>query len=539
MIFRLPFSAFMYFHSQNGFYKSTVIRYICFTNPVKMKMIRTLLILLGILSYFGVKGTESDPEKKLTSKDIQGMIRESQRMSDAGAYADAYRQAHLAAMEAAKIGRQDFQVKALHQAVRVTLENKQAGKKEIEQAYADLKSASDILDVIQINGLQLENKLLRSRLNKAFGAAATSSLSQESGSHSRDARGEELTEIRQEMKNLASKTNTDLEKQNAWLQKQLSLQQQTLDQMSSEQLKKELIFLRQNALIDSMNMGMVLDSIRLAQNEIELSKAASELKLEKSRRNQLIAVSGIFVLIALIILIQYFNSRRFNRTLKEKNAQIEAEKDRSEALLLNILPADIAEELKEKGEVSARSVDEVTVLFTDFKDFTAAAESLSPEELVHELNVCFKAFDEICEKYHIEKIKTIGDAFMAAGGLSETNNAEPADVIHAALEMQDFISRRSADRVKTGHKSFEMRIGIHTGPVVAGVVGVKKFQYDIWGDTVNTASRLEGVCEIGKVNISQCTYQKVQDRNDLRFHNRGNIEVKGKGAIAMHHVVRS
>lgn len=504
-----------------------------------MKLLRSLLIIIGMLSNLYSSGTESDPEKKLTSKDIQGMIRESQRLSDAGAYIEAYQQAHMAAMEAAKIGRQDFQVKALHQAVRVTLDNKQAGKKEIEQAYADLKSASDILDVIQINGLQLENKLLRSRLNKAFGAAATSSLSQETGGNKSGSRNEELTEIRQEMKNLASKTNTDLEKQNAWLQKQLALQQQTLDQMSSEQLKKELIFLRQASLIDSMNMGMVLDSIRLAQNEIELSKAASELKLEKSRRNQLIAISGIFVLIALIILVQYFNSRKFNRTLREKNAQIEAEKNRSESLLLNILPADIAEELKEKGEVSARSVDEVTVLFTDFKDFTAAAESLSAEELVRELNVCFRAFDEICGKYRIEKIKTIGDAFMAAGGLSDANNAEPADVIHAALEMQDFISRRSAERNKSGHKSFEMRIGIHTGPVVAGVVGVKKFQYDIWGDTVNTASRLEGVCEIGKVNISHCTYLKVQDRNDFRFQDRGNIEVKGKGAIAMHHVRRA
>lgn len=221
------------------------------------------------------------------------------------------------------------------------------------------------------------------------------------------------------------------------------------------------------------------------------------------------------------------------RYIRRSKAVLQVEKDRSENLLLNILPADIAAELKEKGRVDAQDFDLVSILFTDFKGFTAASEKLSAQELVAEINSCFEAFDGIMGKYTIEKIKTIGDAYMAAGGLPVTSDASVKNTVLAALEMQLFIAKRKADRDAKGLPAFEMRVGIHTGPIVAGIVGVRKFQYDIWGDTVNTASRMESNGEIGKVNISQTTYELLKADPEFAFESRGKIEAKGKGELDM------
>jgi class 3 adenylate cyclase len=194
----------------------------------------------------------------------------------------------------------------------------------------------------------------------------------------------------------------------------------------------------------------------------------------------------------------------------------------------------VAEELKAKGSADAKQFDQVTVMFTDFKGFTQISEKLTPAELVAEIHTCFKAFDNIITKYNIEKIKTIGDSYMCAGGLPVTNTNNPVDVVHAALEIQHFMQEHLAHR-KTEHKEpFEIRIGIHTGPVVAGIVGVKKFAYDIWGDTVNTASRMESSGEAGKVNISGSTYEFVKDA--FTCMHRGKIPAKNKGEIDMYFV---
>lgn len=231
------------------------------------------------------------------------------------------------------------------------------------------------------------------------------------------------------------------------------------------------------------------------------------------------------------------------KTVDERTAEIVKQKDvilkekeRSEELLLNILPAEVAEELKLKGESPARNFDQVTVLFTDIKEFTMISEQLSATELVAEINVCFQAFDEITSKFKIEKIKTIGDAYLAAGGLHLPRKTEPKNVVLAALAMQKFVQERHKVNKKRGVVGFEMRCGIHTGPVVAGIVGIKKFQYDIWGDTVNTASRIESNGEVGKVNISQLTYELIKDDKEFTFKKRGKFNVKGKGEIAMYFV---
>ena len=288
----------------------------------------------------------------------------------------------------------------------------------------------------------------------------------------------------------------------------------TSDKLQSMEFEKELL----------------LDSITHAEKERKLQKKHNEEVAEKERQRNILVVSG-----GLSILFALGLWSRLNFTKKAK-ASLQVEKDRSEHLLLNILPEEIAEELKEKGYVDAQDFDTASILFTDFKSFTETASKLTPQELVEEINVCFKAFDGIMETYGIEKIKTIGDAYMAAGGLPKPDADAVKNTILAALEMQEFISKRKFDNDNQNIPAFEMRVGIHVGPIVAGIVGVKKFQYDIWGDTVNTASRMESNGAVGKVNISEYTYSLIKDEADLYFKQRETISVKGKGEMAMYFV---
>jgi class 3 adenylate cyclase len=223
--------------------------------------------------------------------------------------------------------------------------------------------------------------------------------------------------------------------------------------------------------------------------------------------------------------------------LEKSKSEIENEKAKSDNLLLNILPAEIAEELKEKGEAPARHYDSVSILFTDFKEFTQAAEQLSATELVNEINTCFKTFESICEKYRVEKIKTIGDSYMAVGGLPLPYEGHIANTVKAGIEMAEFIIDRK--KLNKNKVAFDMRLGIHCGPAVAGIVGAKKFQYDLWGDSVNTASRMESHGEIKRVNISEAIYQNIKNDPYFEFEKRGEIQVKGKGDIEMYFVNRS
>ncbi len=212
-----------------------------------------------------------------------------------------------------------------------------------------------------------------------------------------------------------------------------------------------------------------------------------------------------------------------------RNLNIERKK--SDNLLLNILPEPIAEELKQNDRVVPKRFDSVTVLFTDMAGFTKIAETMTPEELVGELHYFFAEFDKIASKYRIEKIKTIGDAYMAVGGLPEPNHTHAMDAVLCGLEFQEFMRQHKEERLKAGLPTWELRLGIHTGSVVAGVIGTEKFAYDIWGDTVNVASRMESSGIPGEVNVSKDTFHLVRDH--FIFESRGLIKAKNKGEIEM------
>ena len=277
----------------------------------------------------------------------------------------------------------------------------------------------------------------------------------------------------------------------------------------------------------------LVDSIAYVkkQNLIDLKHKEEVLKKEKQRN--IIIVTLLFML---VVAGGLWSSLNFVRKSREA---LRIEKDRSEELLLNILPAEIADELKEKGSVNAQEFDLVSILFTDFKSFTQTAEKMTPQSLVEEINVCFKAFDYIAEKYNVEKIKTIGDAYMAAGGIPHPDENSTKNIVLAGLEMQEFVTKRVIENEQKQIPFFEMRLGIHAGPIVAGIVGIKKFQYDVWGDTVNTASRIESNGMVGKVNISETLYDLIKDDDTFVFEYRGHIHAKGKGEIKMYFVEKN
>ncbi len=220
--------------------------------------------------------------------------------------------------------------------------------------------------------------------------------------------------------------------------------------------------------------------------------------------------------------------------VEERTRELSVEKKKSDDLLMNILPVETAEELKKTGTARAREFDLATVLFTDFIDFTKASESMDAQKLVSEINYYYSNFDRIIQKYGIEKIKTIGDAYMCAGGLPVANLANPVETVNAALEIRDFVNEEIKIRKREGRDYFELRIGLNTGPVIAGIVGIKKFAYDIWGDAVNIAARMESAGEAGKINISAATYEEVKDHFICRY--RGKIDAKNKGKIDMYFV---
>ncbi len=304
--------------------------------------------------------------------------------------------------------------------------------------------------------------------------------------------------------------------------------------MNEAQAKNALLELQQRSMTDSFNYIKITDSLAIITKDWELNENKAELKVEESQKKFSWALAGLVAIIAIAVFFRFRKEQKYSNILGEKNALIAKEKERSEELLLNILPATVAEELKLKGIATARYYQNVTVLFTDFKDFTKIASQLSPEELVADLDYCFKKFDSIVLKYSLEKIKTIGDSYMVASGIPETSPDHALRMMRAAKEMVAFINEWKTQKIMEKKPYFEARIGAHTGPVVAGVVGSKKFAYDIWGDTVNVASRMESSGEVGKINISAATYELIKIEFACTY--RGKVAAKNKGEIDMYFV---
>jgi class 3 adenylate cyclase len=312
------------------------------------------------------------------------------------------------------------------------------------------------------------------------------------------------------------------------LMTQLAAREAVIQQMNEDQAKNELLLAQQRRMLDSLAYQAGRDSMAIVNWNLELRRA-------ESNRNFNYALIGLLVLLFGGATFNLIRARQNARVLTEKNQIIREEQERSENLLLNILPALVADELKKQGHADARYFEEVSVLFADFVGFSTIAEKLSPQQLVSELDTCFKAFDEIIARHGLEKIKTIGDAYMCAGGLPNGGGAQLRDMVQAAKEMQAWLARWNAGRDQQGLPRFDARIGIHAGPVVAGVVGSKKFAFDIWGDTVNIAARVEAAGEGGKINISGDVHELI--KMDFPCTYRGKIAVKNKGEIDMYFVL--
>ncbi len=288
---------------------------------------------------------------------------------------------------------------------------------------------------------------------------------------------------------------------------------------------------------DSVKNITVVQNMANARVEFEIAQKQIEVDLlNQQKKNQQIIVAATGTALFLIGFLAFGLLRR-NRFIKRTNSIIKEERDRSDLLLQNILPIHAAKELKAHGKVTTQKFESITILFTDFEGFTEVAENLSPEELVESVDYYYSNFDRIIELYGLEKIKTIGDSYMCAGGLPTPTDDHALQVIKAAIAIKEFVIEAKS-RLSKATATFDIRIGINTGSVVAGVVGTKKFAYDIWGDAVNIASRMEGASETGQINISQATYNIVKDivhckdRGVNYRHNTEDIKmyfVRGEG----------
>jgi len=319
------------------------------------------------------------------------------------------------------------------------------------------------------------------------------------------------------------------------LKNEISDAHHKLSEIYNLQNNKELAFDHYKKHIlyrDSINDIETVEKLANQRTDFEVSQKQIEVNLsEQKRKSQQIismATGGIALLIGILTYLLYRN----NKYIKKTSKIIQKEKDKSDKLLLNILPAQTAQELKENGKVAAKRYDSVSVLFADFVGFTKYAESLAPENLVQTIDHYFTKFDEIMKDFEIEKIKTIGDAYMCASGLPTHTEDHTLRLINAAIAMKDYV--KTETKKSPDQRALNIRIGINSGPVVAGVVGSSKFAYDIWGDTVNTASRLESYSVPGKINISETTYQLIKEHFECT--EREPLEVKSKGFINMYFV---
>lgn len=301
----------------------------------------------------------------------------------------------------------------------------------------------------------------------------------------------------------------------------------------NQELKKgEKEIVSRDLMIDSLTNAQLKSELAILNLQLDNQRKELDIQYSKSRQNIWFLISLICTLLVVFVLVGYILKKKANKNLNNKNRRIIQEKQRSEELLLNILPKSIAEELMINGKTKSAYFENTTVMFTDFKGFTNLAERLTPEKLVEFIDYYFVEFDRIMGKYNIEKIKTIGDAYMCVSGIPEFNEKHAQNMLNAALEIQEFVRRTKVERQLKGVDFLDLRIGIHSGPLVAGVVGEQKFAYDVWGDTVNIAARMEQSGVPSVINVSETVYANLKD--EFNFNYRGEILVKNKGEMKMY-----
>jgi len=529
-----------------------------------MKFIQIYCLLF--LSSFLAAQTQGllDLERALTQKSRLDFVQSSLKLSEGyymeGFYAKSAVRAKRAFETSQKLGNRKYMATSLTQEGKALLKigkRKTANrKKAVENFRKSIRLTND--PQLKIENLEQLETLARQRGKtneaelialqiarlKGEPVAATSPLpgGRKGGLFGKKRKQaiEKAKEMQQENRELNEQMATldrqrrKLESKSADLQGVLLKKDSAIVEMSNEQMRTELMILEKERMVDSFAYATLMDSMFLANQDSKIVEQETQIQLKNSQRNLFLALASIGLVLMIALLSRYLGIKRHNAVLEEKNKIIREEKKRSEDLLLNILPAAIADELKARGVAETRQYERATVLFTDFKNFSNIAKTTSPEQLIRDLDHCFKNFDRIIGKYELEKIKTIGDAYMCAGGLPKLDPLHPLKVVKAALEIQQFLMEWKLEKVERGEHYFEARVGIHTGPLIAGVVGMKKFAYDIWGDTVNVASRMESSGEAGKVNISAATYELVKDQFDCEY--RGKIKAKNIGEVEMYFV---
>ncbi len=439
----------------------------------------------------------------------------------------------------------------------------QALAKSFEGSLESVKMSSALVDKVRTKEILDESKKLRI---EDFMVNVENQFRQRSlraELEASDEREEDLKKEASRLKEVRARLEKEKQEQELALLKEkeaLNIANLKAEQLDRKRIEQEARLLRQQNIslqssrdLELLDEQRVTDSLRAAQIELEqknqisiyqqneqqaaFEAAEKEATLKRNRLFAIILGSGLLIAIA-----SGLNTRRLNKRLatqnnqiEEQRVQVEAERERAEQLLLNVLPRSIAEELKANGVATPKKYESATVLFTDFVGFTSIASSLAPEEIIEELNYCFTEFDNITQRHNIEKIKTIGDSYMCAGGVPVTNETHAQDAVRAGQEMVAYMKNRNEQHQKNGKVVWPIRVGIHTGELVAGVVGSAKFAYDIWGDTVNVASRMERGAEHNSINVSEETYQLIKLHFDCIY--RGEIDVKNKGLMGMYRVV--
>ena len=540
-----------------------------------LSMCLALIFSFSMMGQSQIEQLSKQLDKLSGSKLISTAFKAAEIAMDAGEPDQALKFISRAEKEAKKYGQDETMALIYQKKGELLIDKGPAQKKYSDEAYKALKRS---LDNTKVRSVEEENlallydllpnvtdKKLSNRISdlinktnvKIEGYAATDANRQRNEEEkqfkkrSKSELFDDFVQLESEKEQLAQERDEinaerqqlvesveDLEVATKRLTETMRIRQQQIRSMTRQQQQNEALIEFNKRMVDSLRFEAWRDSIALQNSQMEIAQqeqdlqmqqaqlelANTELKLKNSQRNLTLALGGLIFILAGFMFWRYRETKKYNDQLQAKNEIIKAEMLKSDKLLLNILPADVAAELKSHGKVKTQFFDSATVLFTDFVKFSKIVADMNPENLIDDLDHIFSEFDKILKKYHVEKIKTIGDAYMCVGGVPIKSPDHAKRVAKVAFEMQRFLKSYNKARSEKGLPEFKARIGLHSGPLIAGVVGTSKFVYDVWGDTVNAADRMQGAGKAGMVNVSAATYDLIKD--EFKGEYRGKLEIK-------------